>query len=62
MLVRAYTYIRGLGPEGLTRVSDAAVLNANYVLEGIRDLFEVPYDRRCMHEFVVSGVPLKEPA
>ena len=60
VLVRAYTYIRGLGPEGLKRVSDAAVLNANYVLEGIRDLFEVPYDRRCMHEFVVSGVPLKE--
>ncbi len=60
VLVRAYAYIRGLGPEGLKRVSDAAVLNANYVLEGIRDLFEVPYDRRCMHEFVVSGVPLKE--
>jgi glycine dehydrogenase subunit 2 len=60
VLVRAYAYIRGLGPDGLKRVSDAAVLNANYVLEGIRDLFEVPYDRRCMHEFVVSGVPLKE--
>ena len=60
VLVRAYAYIRGLGPEGLKRVSDAAVLNANYVLEGIRDLFEVPYDRRCMHEFVVSGAPLKE--
>jgi glycine dehydrogenase subunit 2 len=48
VLVRAYAYIRGLGPDGLRRVSDAAVLNANYVLEGIRDLFEVPYDRRCM--------------
>jgi glycine dehydrogenase subunit 2 len=60
VLVRAYAYIRGLGPDGLRRVSDAAVLNANYVLEGIRDLFEVPYDRRCKHEFVVSGASLKE--
>jgi glycine dehydrogenase subunit 2 len=60
VLVRAYAYVRGLGPDGLKRVSDAAVLNANYVLEGIRDLFEVPFDRRCMHEFVVSGTPLKQ--
>ena len=59
VLVRAYTYIRALGPEGLRRVSDMAVLNANYLLEGIRDLFDVPYERRCMHEFVVSGEPLK---
>jgi glycine dehydrogenase subunit 2 len=60
VLVRAYTYIRALGPEGLKRVSDMAVLNANYVLAGIRGLFDEPYDRRCMHEFVVSGEPLKK--
>ncbi|HEX5374764.1 MAG TPA: hypothetical protein VFW48_01245, partial [Solirubrobacterales bacterium] len=42
------------------RVSDMAVLNANYVLEGIRDLFALQYERRCMHEFVVSATPLKE--
>ena len=60
VLVRAYTYIRGLGPDGLRRVSEMAVLNANYMLEGIRDLFEVPFERRCMHEFVVSASPLKE--
>ena len=60
MLVRAYTYIRALGPEGLKRVSETAVLNANYVMEGIRDLFPVPYDGRCMHEFVASATPLKE--
>ena len=60
VLVRAYTYIRGLGPEGLRRVSEMAVLNANYVMEGIRDLFEVPFERRCMHEFVASAAPLKE--
>jgi glycine dehydrogenase subunit 2 len=60
VLVRAYTYIRALGAEGLKRVSDMAVLNANYVLAGVRDLFDVPYDRTCMHEFVVSGEPLKK--
>jgi glycine dehydrogenase subunit 2 len=60
VLVRAFTYIRALGPEGLRRVSETAVLNANYVMEGIRDLFTVPYDGRCMHEFVASATPLKE--
>jgi glycine dehydrogenase subunit 2 len=60
VLVRAYAYIRALGADGLAHVSEAAVLNANYVLEGIRDLFDVPYERRCMHEFVVSGDPLKQ--
>jgi glycine dehydrogenase subunit 2 len=60
VLVRAYTYIRELGEEGLRRVSEAAVLNANYVLEGVRDLFAVPVERRCMHEFVVSAAPLKD--
>ncbi len=59
VLVRAYAYIRALGPQGLRRVSDMAVLNANYVLQGIRDLFALPYDRRCMHEFVVSGESLR---
>jgi glycine dehydrogenase subunit 2 len=60
VLLRAYTYIRALGGEGLKRVSEAAVLNANYVLAGIRDLYDVPYDRRCMHEFVVSGESLRQ--
>jgi len=60
LLVRAYAYILGLGGEGLRRVSDMAVLNANYVLQGVRDLFDLPYDRRCMHEFVLSGDPLKK--
>lgn len=59
VLVRAYTYIRMLGPEGLRRVSEDAVLSANYLLHRLRDLFEVPYDRRCMHEFVVSARRLK---
>jgi len=61
VLVRAWAYIRGLGPDGLRRVSEMAVLNANYVMQGLRDLLDLPYgDRRCMHEFVASATPLKE--
>jgi glycine dehydrogenase subunit 2 len=60
VLVRAWTYIRSLGAEGLREVSETAVLNANYVMEGLRDLLDLPYgDRRCMHEFVGSATPLK---
>ena len=61
VLVRAWTYIRSLGSDGLREVSEMAVLNANYVMEGVRDLLDLPYgERRCMHEFVGSATPLKE--
>lgn len=61
VLVRAWTYIRSLGAEGLRQVSETAVLNANYVMEGVRELFDLPFgDRRCMHEFVGSATPLKK--
>jgi len=55
MFVRAYTYIRMHGPEGLRKVSEYAVLNANYLLAQLRDHYHVPYDRICMHEFVAEG-------
>ncbi|MGH2533903.1 MAG: aminomethyl-transferring glycine dehydrogenase subunit GcvPB [Thermomicrobiales bacterium] len=55
MHVRAYTYIRMHGASGLRQVSEDAVLNANYLLANLRDRFELPYDRSCMHEFVLSG-------
>ncbi len=54
-LVRAYAYIKTLGGEGLRRVSDNAVLNANYLKELLREDYELPYDGHCMHEFVISG-------
>jgi glycine dehydrogenase subunit 2 len=61
VLVRAWTYIRSLGGDGLREVSETAVLNANYVMEGVRELFDLPYgERRCMHEFVASATPLKK--
>ena len=54
-LVRAYAYITNLGGDGLRRVSEDAVLNANYLKELLRNDFELPYDAPCMHEFVISG-------
>ncbi|MCJ7839325.1 aminomethyl-transferring glycine dehydrogenase subunit GcvPB [Lederbergia sp. NSJ-179] len=53
--VRAYTYIRSLGADGLKAVSEYAVLNANYMMRKLADYFDLPYDRHCMHEFVLSG-------
>lgn len=55
MVLRAYTYIRMHGPEGLRKVSEYAVLNANYLRIKLHDTYHVPYDRVCMHEFVVEG-------
>jgi glycine dehydrogenase subunit 2 len=55
ILVRAYAYLRAHGPEELRAVSGDAVLNANYLLELLRDAFDVPYERRVMHEFALSG-------
>jgi glycine dehydrogenase subunit 2 len=59
ILVRAYTYIRTYGPEGLRRVSENAVLNANYMMHRLAPYFEVPYPGVCKHEFVLSGKRLK---
>jgi glycine dehydrogenase subunit 2 len=59
VLVRAYCYIRSHGPEGLKRVSENAVLNANYLLSQVKHIFPVPQGDRCMHEFVASGAQLR---
>lgn len=56
MMVRAFTYIRMYGPDGLRKISEYAVLNANYLLSKIRHAYHLPYDRTCMHEFVVEGM------
>lgn len=55
VIVRAYAYIRSLGPEGLRQVSENAVLNANYLMHLLKGAYDLPYDRSCMHEFVLSG-------
>jgi glycine dehydrogenase subunit 2 len=55
VLFRAYCYIRTQGPDGLKRVAQHAVLNANYVLAKVKDIYPVPFGSRCMHEFVASA-------
>lgn len=55
MHVRALTYMMSYGGEGLREVSKHAVLNANYLLSLVKDVYHLPYDRTCMHEFVVEG-------
>ncbi len=55
VLVRAYTYMRMLGAEGLRAVADHSVLNANYLRVRLNKAYHVPYDRICMHEFVAEG-------
>ena len=54
-LVRGYTYVRSMGAEGLREAAEMAVLNANYMLSRLRQHFDLPYDRICKHEFVLSG-------
>jgi len=56
VLVRALAYIRSLGAEGLRAISENAVINANYVQARLRQAYDLPYDRACMHEVVFSGV------
>lgn len=53
--LRAHVYIRSNGPTGLQRVSEEAVLNANYMMRKLAPYYDLPYDRICKHEFVLSG-------
>ncbi|HEY6838363.1 MAG TPA: aminomethyl-transferring glycine dehydrogenase subunit GcvPB [Geobacteraceae bacterium] len=55
VMVKAYAYIIMLGREGLIRVSEQAVLNANYVMSQLREYYDLPYDQTCMHECVFSA-------
>ncbi|HVN60092.1 MAG TPA: aminomethyl-transferring glycine dehydrogenase subunit GcvPB [Gaiellaceae bacterium] len=54
VFVRSYAFIRSYGP-GLKEMSETAVLNANYLLARLKDTYELPYERHCMHEFVLSA-------
>jgi glycine dehydrogenase subunit 2 len=60
VMVRAYAYLLAMGRDGLARVADLAVLNANYLRERLNDSFDLPYQRTCKHEFVLSARRLKE--
>ncbi len=58
--LRAYTYIRTMGAEGLKKVSEYAVLNANYMMRKLEQQFFLPYTQHCKHEFVLSGKKQKK--
>ncbi|MGN8646630.1 aminomethyl-transferring glycine dehydrogenase subunit GcvPB [Gracilibacillus sp. HCP3S3_G5_1] len=60
ILVRAYTYIRTMGAEGLRQVSESAVLHANYLKKRLETHFASPYPQTCKHEFVLSGARQKK--
>ncbi len=59
VLVKAYAYIRALGGEGLKAASQNAVLNANFLMSILKDHYHLPYDRVCMHEFIITPKNLK---
>jgi len=58
VFVRSYAFMRAWGPR-LREMSEVAVLNANYLLARLRDAYDLPFDRLCMHEFVLSARTLK---
>lgn len=58
--LRAYTYIRTMGAEGLKKVSEYAVLNANYMMRKLEVYYDLPYRQHCKHEFVLSGKKQKK--
>jgi glycine dehydrogenase subunit 2 len=60
VIVKAYCYLRMLGPEGVRQVTQQAVLNANYLCALLKDKYELPYKSLCMHEFVISANGLKK--
>ncbi len=55
VMVKAYIYLRMLGAKGLREVSEGAIVNANYLMKGLKDYYYLPFDRFCLHEFVLSG-------
>jgi len=60
VVIKAYTYMRMLGAEGLKQASTDAVLNANYLMNLLKKTYYLPYDRVCKHEFVLSARPEKK--
>jgi len=60
MVIRAYTYLLSLGKEGVCKVGEYAVLNANYLRHKLKNYYDIPYGKTCMHEFVISAKKQKE--
>ena len=60
MVVRALTYVLTLGKEGIPEASSNAVLNCNYMMEHLKDVYDMAFDKGCMHEFVMTLENLKK--
>ena len=60
VILKTYIYLLTLGKDGLIKVAENAVLNANYLLAQLKKYYHLPYDRTCMHEFVLSAKKQKE--
>ena len=60
VLMRAYTYILTLGKENLKNVGKLATLNANYIKESLKDVYDLPIEGLCKHEFVFDGLKNKD--
>ena len=59
ILVRAYVYIRMLGDEGLKSMTRNAIINANYLKNKLKDVYNIPFTEGTLHEFVASGINQK---
>lgn len=60
VMLKAYTYIRTLGANGLLCASEQAIINSNYLLSLLNKNYDIPYDKNCMHEFVLSASRFKK--
>jgi len=60
VIVKAYAYIRMSGAEGLRSVSEQAIINSNYLLSQLKGMYDIPYKKNCMHEFVISASKFKK--
>lgn len=60
IMVRAYIFLRIIGEQGLKEISKSAILNANYIIQSLKDDYYLPYPGFCMHEGVLSGKNLKD--
>jgi len=60
VMVKAHAYIRMLGADGLRRASEQAIINSNYLLYHLKEKYDIPYKKNCMHEFVLSASKFKK--
>jgi len=60
VMLKAYAFIRSCGSQGLRKISQNSIINANYLMESLKEYYHLPYPGPCQHEFVLSGIRQKE--